>query len=60
MRKRNFTGLLPHIEIFQGGTFPVDGRRSRGWTGVCGAEKGFETPPTLKAGEVLPAQLLHG
>ena len=29
-------------------------------TGVWGAEKGFETPPTLKAGGVLPAKLLIG
>ena len=29
-------------------------------TGVSGEEKGFETPPTLKAGEVLPAGLLQG
>ena len=25
-----------------------------------GAEKGFETPPTLKAGEILPAEMLQG
>jgi len=29
-------------------------------TGGWGAEKGFETPPILKAGEVLPAHLLQG
>ena len=28
--------------------------------GVWGAEKGFESPPTLKAGEVLPTALLQG
>ncbi len=29
-------------------------------TGVWGAEMGFETPPTLKTGEVLPANLFIG
>jgi hypothetical protein len=60
MTKEIFTGCLWKLKSI--GTALLLLAAMTVWTvpSARGAEKGFETPPTLKAGQVLPAELLSG
>ena len=60
MRRKILLGFPPALKSFRV-VFSLLAAASLGvGSYALGAEKGFETPPTLKAGEVLPAQLLQG
>lgn len=60
MRKKILLASGSALKSFQAAIFLLTFVGFGVGTGVWGAEKGFETPPTLKAGEVLPAHLLQG
>jgi hypothetical protein len=60
MRKKILLGCCPILKSFRVAFVLLATAGIGVGTGVWGAEKGFETPPTLKAGEVLPAKLLIG
>ena len=60
MRKRIPVGCCPTLKSFRVVLFLLAVASVGVGTGVWGSEMGFETPPTLKAGEVLPDNLLQG
>jgi len=60
MRKRISVGFGPIFKTFRAAVFLLAATGIGVGTSVWGAENGFETPPTLKTGEVLPAKLFIG
>lgn len=52
--------ILPAVKYFRAALFLLAAAGVGIGTGVWGAENSFETPPILKAGQILPAELLRG
>ena len=60
MRKKILLGCCPTLKSFRAAFFLLAAAGLGVDSYALEAEKGFETPPTLKAGEVLSANLLQG
>jgi hypothetical protein len=60
MKKINLMGCGSILKSLRAAVFLLAAASVGLGTGVWGAENGFENPPTLKAAQVLPAELLQG